>query len=417
MKYIGLLDCNNFFVSCERLFRPDLWAKPTVVLSSNDGCVVARSLEVKDMGIPMGVPYFQIKKELQAADTAVFSSNFQLYRDISRRVMDVLKQEVGKVEQYSVDESFFEVLGTRKEVEAQLIAVKAAVESKVGMPVSVGAAKTKTIAKYASEYQKRGTGYCLLTGESWQALVEELPIGKIWGVGGKTQIKLREQGVNTVADFLAIDPARLKNIYGIGGLRLQSELNELPVHKLGGRKELQKSIMSTRSFSATTTDLATLRDSLTYHIEHAATELRGLEAVTQSMRVLIGTNRHSEWLLRGDSREVLLTTPTNDTRVLLKEAHKALEQMFEPEVPYKKAGIVLSMLSDERSVTGSLFDSESELDSGPKIMKLMDKLNTRFGKETITVGRTAGHKSWNVNNQFSSPQYTTRWSDIACIKA
>ena len=416
MIYIGLLDCNNFFVSCERLFRPDLQNRPTVVLSSNDGCVVARSQEVKDLGIPMGVPHFKVRQDFGKANVAIFSSNFQLYRDVSRRVMEVLKQEVGAVEQYSIDEAFFKIDTRAEDVESTLKEIKATIERKVGMPVSIGVAKTKTIAKCASKKEKRGSGICFLADDVWKAYTKEVAIDEIWGIGGKTAAKCHSHNIKTVADFLSVDRSQIENLFGVAGVRLLSELNEISVSKLEVTTDLQHSIMSTRSFSKTTTKIAVLEDSVAYHISHAVEELRSEGALAQSLRVLIKPSRHSDWSLRGGTLEVILPEPTDDTRVFLKEARHLVEQLFEKDVPYKKAGIILSLITDKSSRSESLFAEVGANSRADKLMETLDGLNTRFGKNTVTLGRLNKGKEWQTSSKFVSPQYTTAWSDIASVK-
>lgn len=417
-QWIGLMDCNNFFVSCERIFRPDLRTVPTAVLSSNDGCVVARSKEIKDMGVPMGVPYFQIKKELEKSGAAVFSSNFTLYRDISRRVMEVLREEVGYVEQYSVDESFFGISGEPEEVPEVLLRVKDAVQTCIGVPVSVGAAKTKTIAKYASEVGKKNTGTAIIHGKRWQEEQKQVSVETIWGIGRKTSQKLHELGIHNVADFLSCDTARIDRLFGIAGLRLKDELDERLVYQLGSRDsaEVQKSIMSSRSFAKTTTKLSVVEDALAYHVAHVAEELRTLHVRAGWLSVMLGTSRHGDWLLRGGSAETLLLEPTNDTRKLLGEALKLAHTFYEQGVPYKKAGVVVGQFMEGSIEQGNLF-AEPQKDTSKELMEAMDLLNKRFGKETVMIGRHSHGGEWQTNRQFISPNYTTKWSEIAEIKA
>ena len=413
MKYIGLLDCNNFFVSCERLFRPDLLGKPVVVLSSNDGCVVARSKEVKELGIPMGVPHFKVKDEFKAADVVVFSSNFPLYRDISARVMQALRDEVSDVAQYSVDEAFFTFEAEAEaEVYAFLRQVKRSVEAKVGMPVTVGAAKTKTIAKCASELGKKADGVCFLEGDSWKNAALTFPLEDVWGIGGKTAEKMRAIGLITVADLLAADPALVTNRFGVHGARLAAELSEQPA---GGRShdDLQHSIMSTRSFRDSTTDLSILEDAVAYHVAHAAEELRELKAVAGEIRVLIRTSRHGDWFLRGGSKECILDAPTSDTRVLLREALTLTRNLYEPGVPYKKAGVVLGRISSSEHQSLSLF-SQSEQGA---VLATVDSLNQKFGKDTLTIGRVGHGERWQASRSHISPHYTTKWNEIATVVA
>lgn len=414
MKYVGLLDCNNFFVSCERLFRPDLLKKPVVVLSSNDGCVVARSKEVKELGIPMGVPYFKVKQELKAAEVVIFSSNFPLYRDISERVMHALETEIGNVEQYSIDEAFFTfICESNSKAHATIERVKRTVEKQAGVPVSVGAARTKTIAKYAAERGKKGSGTSVLAGEDWFQESKDASIGDIWGIGGQTAKKMKEIGLHSVHDFLHTDRARVESIFGIVGVRLQDELNELPAHT--HQPSLQKSIMSTRSFKDNTKEMTVLADAIAYHVGHAAEELREINAHAQGLRVLIQPSRHGDWVLRGGTAEVMLVEPTSDTRVLLREAVKLLHSLFEAEVPYKKAGVVLTHITPAETASQSLF-SHGAKDTSPLYVAI-DELNNRYGSGTLTIGRIERDTKWKPSRAHVSPCYTTSWDELATVVA
>lgn len=415
MHYLGLLDCNNFFVSCERLFRPELKNKPTIVLSSNDGCVVARSEEVKQLNIPMGVPFFKVKDVLEKADVQIFSGNITLYRDISARVMKTLKEYVGEIEQYSVDESFFRIDAT-EDVEEFLIQIKKKIEQSIGVPVSLGAGKSKTIAKFASEYKKREEGICWFDQERWSALTPEIAIDKIWGIGGKTAVKLREQRVMTVEDFLQVDPARVQKIFGINGKKIQSELNGVSVLRLHERVADQKSIMSTRSFSKTISNLTQLELALAYHVNHVAKELRHQGKEALCVKLSLQTSRYSDWMLQGASGETFMSEPTNDTRVLLKEVTKLLREVYKQSVPYKKIGIIVSSLTSQQAHTKSLFTEIADKNSTPNLMKAIDLVNNKLGKEMITIGRTKKTR-YQTNSSHQSPQYTTKWTDIPLVVA
>ena len=415
MSYIGLLDCNNFFVSCERLFRPDLARRPVLVLSSNDGCVVARSQEVKNLGVPMGIPHFKVKDILEENKVVVFSSNFQLYRDISRRVMEVLENTVGPIEQYSVDEAFFRIEVNEREVEPLLRDAKAAIEKSVGVPVSLGAAKTMTIAKYASEKEKVGSRICFLTGKAWQGETSNIPVSKIWGIGGATSRKMNEVGIKTVSDLLQVDRERVDRLFGIHGLRLQTELAEVPARSLGRDKELQKSIMSTRSFAKASTELSVLENAVAYHTSHVAKDLREMGAKAKIIRVLLRPSRHSDWSLRGGTQEAVLVAPTNNTQLLLHEALELARKIYEPGVPYKKAGVIVSDITESVFSQPDLFIAEV-VKNDDKLDSVIDAVNDRFGKDSLTIGRLKNAGGWQVSRKHSSPQYTTKWSDIAIAK-
>ena len=415
-SYIGLLDCNNFFVSCERLFRPDLKGWPTIVLSSNDGVVVARSQEVKDLGVPMGVPVFKVKDILEKNKVAAFSGNHELYRDISSRVMDTLREELDDVYQYSVDEAFFRLEGTEAGARALLSRLKALIERKVGVPVSLGAARTMTIAKYASEKEKRGTGVCLLVGKEWQAETKTLPLSEIWGVGYQTAKKMRENGLHTVNDLLSADNSRIEKLFGVHGVRLRSELSEVPAHSPTEKDGLQKSLMSTRSFSKAVTSLAEIEEALSYHANSVGEEIRDVGGVARSIRVILGTSRHGDWLLRGVVREVTLSKGTSDTRVILKAAIALAREAYDPEVPYKKAGIVLSDITSSSSLQLELFATNDGKEDDGKLMKVLDQLNSKHKESLIAVGKMKHGEGHLVSRRFRSPRYTTRWSEIIKVK-
>ncbi|MBP6881028.1 MAG: Y-family DNA polymerase [Candidatus Pacebacteria bacterium] len=412
-QLIGLLDCNNFFVSCERLFRPDLIGKPVLVLSSNDGCVVARSQEVKDIGVLMGVPYFQIKDIVKKHGITVFSSHFALYRDISRRVFSVMRQELEIVEQYSIDEAFFAVKGDSYELAKR---VKSAVERSVGIPVSVGIAATKTQVKYANSLAKRGGGVHVLDDDTWKSSVSDIPLSSIWGVGGKLSAKYRQHQLHTVADLLRLDRQRVATLFGVGGVRLQAELSGESVFPLLQKHEPQQSIMSSRSFRESTTQLPILEDAVAYHVRHAAADLRSQGQETTRLLVSIRPSRHGDFMFRGGSKEAVLLAPTNDSMALLKVAHDLLRELFEPDVPYKKAGVMLTGLCLTGGGQQSLFTPKKEA-SNEQLMSVIDGVNRREGREVIQIGSRLQSSHWQAKAEVCSPSYTTQWSEVAVVKA
>lgn len=386
-----------------------------MVLGSNDGVVVSRSEEAKKIGVPMGVPLFKVKDIFKEHKVALFSSNFELYRDISNRVMAVLREELdNKVYPYSIDEAFF-TIGVRdiKDAEQKVKKLKQSIERKVGIPVSIGLGKTMTIAKYASEREKRKSGVCVLYGKAWQELVPTVALGDIWGVGGKTVIKLREHSLLTVADLLAAPRSYLEKNFGVHGLRLLAELAERPAHSFSGESEMQKSIMSTRAFSKTTTNLSQIEASVTYHIERAAEELRQIGGKAKSLRVMLLTSRHSDWMLKGGSAEAILLTPTSDTRILLRYALKLANDLYKKSVPYKKAGVVLGRISKSEVAQISLWSDEKETDN-PKLMSVIDNLNGKWGSAVVTFGRVKGGGRLD-HSSYASPRYTTDWDELLKI--
>ncbi len=413
MKRIGLMDCNNFFVSCERLFRPDLAKTPVAVLSSNDGCIVARSQEVKDLGIPMGMPYFQVKEMCEKEGIVLFSSNFTLYRDISSRVMSALKEEFDVVEVYSVDEAFFEVDESLTEEEIAIIRLK--IIQKTGIPVSIGIAGTKTLAKYASTEAKKGNGVCILDTKQWKETTKSLPCGTIWGIGRKTTQSLSNHGITTVSELLSLDHAFVAKEYGVVGERLILELSGTAVYGVENVAEYYpETHTSTRSFGKSTTDFGVLESAVSSHVAHVARKLRECEQVATRLTVVARGSRFGDFSHRKSATTLDMPYPTNDTLVLTKQASIILKNMYNAEIPYKKAGVAVSGLLPRKYLSGSLFE-HTQQDSG--LNEVIDTLSKRFGKHAVRTGVSMRSNAWADKKQKISKQYTTKWSEIPFVKA
>lgn len=415
-SWVALLDCNNFFVSCERLFRPDLKGRPVAVLSSNDGCVVARSQEIKDMGVPMGVPLFQIRDIIKDKSVTTFSSHFALYRDVSRRVFEILRREVEVIEQYSIDEAFFNIHGSQKEAELFAKRIKDIIEREVGMPVSIGVAKSKTIAKYASTIAKKTRGVYALDQKEWITRCADVELYEIWGVGSKSSQTFREKGLITCADFLAVPRQTVQMLFGVHGIRLYMELLGEQAVSITRTLESQKSILHTRSFKETSSDIEVLKDAVNYHIREAALDLRSMNFLARTCTVYLGTSRHSDYVLRGGSKTVILQTYTDDTFVFIAEAMKAIEALYEPGVPYKKAGILLADFVPKSGAQMSFFEEAKDLKT-KQLVPLLDEVNRRIGKGGIVLGARLKTDRWQSSQVKRSPAYTTNWKDIARVKA
>ncbi len=411
---IGLMDCNNFFVSCERLFRPDLLKKPVAVLSSNDGCIVARSQEIKDLGVPMGIPYFQVKDVLVKNNAVLFSSNFTLYRDISTRVMQTLTSEVGICEIYSIDEAFFEV--SDNVTEEEILQLRATIMKHVGLPVSIGVAPTKTLAKLASSMAKKGNGASILNTDI-QERIGSSPCSSVWGLGRQTTTKLRELGVKTIGDFLSLDRAVIRKHFGVGGDRIYSELQGVSVYDIGHNSEdIQQSIMSTRSFEKTTKNIEDLESAVAYHVSEVAGKLREKKLLASHLTVIIQASRHGDFMLRKGVSQAVLNLPTSSTQELLKEALAQVHKLYDDEVPYKKAGIVVGGLMPEVYVTDTLFSDTSSKQDTSVLDVVTDSLNEKFGRGTIRSGIILKNGA-RGSAKLRSKEYTTSWKDIPTVRA
>lgn len=412
---IGLMDCNNFFVSCERLFRPDLRKKPVAVLSSNDGCIVARSQEVKDLGIPMGIPHFQVKNECIKHNITLFSSNFTLYRDISNRVMSALKAEFDMCEIYSIDEAFFDV--PKHMSENDIIQIRARIMAKTGIPVSIGVAETKTIAKTASVFAKKSTGVCMWDKNDWKEFVGEVSCGSVWGIGRQTTKKLTELGILTVGDIISYDRAFFQQNFGVVGERLWFELSGTPVYFVGDDSVVteNQSISSTRSFSKELQNKMTLLSALSHHVTHVGEKLRSHHWVASKLTIIAAPSRFGDFAGRTVSASSTLEFPTSNTSELIKEAVQLLDSLYDKNVPYKKVGVTVSGIAPEATSTQTLFGT-SEIERH-NLSKITDSINERFGSGTVRSGFMMGNEKWSEKKLRKSPEYTTRWNQIQMVKA
>ncbi len=423
---IGLMDCNNFFVSCERLFRPDLKKCPVAVLSSNDGCIVARSQEVKDLGIPMGAPLFQVRKECKKHGVVFFSSNFNLYRDISARVMNALREECGHIDVYSIDEAFFDV--DKEMSEEKIIEIRRRIIQKTGIPVSIGIAKTKTLAKVANGIAKKKNerltmslikeGVCWMSDELWNSEVQRMSCGSVWGIGRQTSAFLTKVGINTVGDLLAQDATFIKSNLGVMGERLIFELSGTSVQALGSHGGgMQESYTSSRSFGKVVTDKLTLMSALGHHVAHLAEKLREHEVLASTISIIVRGSRFGDFSHREGSIQTVLEAPTDDTFILTKEASRLLDKIYDPEIPYKKAGVIVGTVIPKQFSQTSLFGEEKQVTRTRILSALSDSLNKQFGRDTLRQGVILGKSKWQERVELKSPQYTTQWKEIANVKA
>lgn len=400
--FIGLVDCNNFFVSCERLFRPDLATKPVIVLSSNDGCVISRSKEVKELGIPMGIPYFEIRAMAEKQKIALFSSNFTLYRDISARVMEALRSVVDEIEPYSIDESFFAVPEASAEEMARR--VRERIGSWVGVPVSIGVAETKTLAKLMSIRAKAGDGVAVLSKD--KSSIVATALGEVWGVGPSARKSLENDGMYTIGDVLARRPSDIRAILGVHGERLHLELNGIPTDM--SRDTVQKSMMSTRSFGARVRTPKALETALAYHLSRIAEKLRETKSVASGVSLYLryeDENRARRHL----NRFIPFPEPLSDTRQMATWVMKEMRHIYNATHQYTKAGIVAHGIMGAESVTTSLFGTTAK---GEKVMRALDSVNARHGNDTLHIGTLSKDHSWESKRTRLSPSYTTSWTSL-----
>jgi DNA polymerase V len=420
---IGLLDANNFFVSCERVFRPDLLNKPVVVLSNNDGNVVARSNEVKAMGVPMGAPYFKIKKLLEAHNTTVFSSNFALYGDISSRMMVLVESLVPKVEIYSIDEVFIDFAGI-KDVLALAHHLRAYIWQALGVPTSLGIAKTKTLAKVANHLAKRRGEYRSVCQLADPAKVEEalreLPIKEIWGIGYRLAERLKAEGIETALQLKNVDPRWMRRHFTVVGERLVQELNGLSCLTLEDVQAPKKSIQVSRSFGKPITAFDDLRSMVATYASRLAQKLREGGLKTKSLLVEIRTNRfRPDQPQYSNSAVIDLPCAVEDEVSLIKAATKGLESIFRQGFAYHKAGVMgLDLVLRDQNVQLDFFASlPTEDPRNVNLLGAIDHINDRFGRGTVYAAACGKRLSWRDHKKKISPPYTTSWMNLPRVLA
>jgi DNA polymerase V len=420
---LALVDCNNFYVSCERVFRPDLIGKPVAVLSNNDGCIVARSQEVKDFGVKMGVPLFQIQQLVNQHQIQLFSSNYALYADMSARVMSTLEEFAPSLEIYSIDEAFLDLTGVcHRDSIAYAHRIRKAVFRTTGIPVCVGMGPTKTLAKLANFAAKKWkmTGGVLDLSDPVrrEKLMRIVSVGEVWGIGSRTTTKLNQIGINTVWD-LAIQPSkRIQTQFNIVVARTVLELNGSPCLELEEIAPDKQQIVCSRSFSRRLTEYKELSTALAEYCSRAAEKLRRQRSVAGCITVFIRTNPFNQNEPQYQrSASAKLDTTTQDTRVIIATANRLLTEIYKMGYRYHKCGVQLSDIKPESS-SGQLelFDFiDNGLHENRPLMTVVDQINRRFPK-SISVAATGVDKSWKSKAERVSQRYTTDWRELVKVR-
>lgn len=415
----ALIDCNNFYASCERLFRPDLRDKPIVVLSNNDGCVIARSNESKALGIAMGEPLFKIKALIKQHHIHVFSSNYTLYGDLSHRVMTTIESAWPHLEIYSIDEAFLDISTLpMQHRESFCNELQKRILKETGIPVSIGIGQTKTLAKLANYLCKKVFKIPVfdVTVER-DALLKKVPVGDVWGIGRQWSKKLNNRGIQTAFDLASTNVHMLKKQFNVILMRTAMELQGIPCGGLEEAKSKQ-SIMSSKSFGDMQTELSSISQSVSSHCARAVEKLRQQQLVAQRMYVFVHTNRFREDLAQHfKSIEVNFINPTDDLRIITKFAKICLRRVFKAGYHYKKAGICLEDLIPKNFRQIDMFHqpSDESLEKTEKLMDVFDKINHKYGRSTIRLAAEGYSKPWAMRAQMKSPAYTTRWSDLPTV--
>lgn len=417
----ALVDCNNFYASCERVFRPDLNGKPIVVLSNNDGCIIARSNEAKALGIPMGAPYFEHESVFKKHNIHVFSPNFALYADMSHRVMTILSEYSPDIEIYSIDEAFlkfdgFELFNLKTYGET----IQKRVGKCTGIPVCIGIAPTKALAKIANKIAKKFQAqtksvHCIDSEEKRIKALKWTKIEDVWGIGRKHAKRLQDLGVTTAWDFTQLEDSWVKKYLSIVGLRLKRDLEGIPTLELE-MVQAKKNIATTRSFEKNYTEFEQIKERVTTFAVSCAEKLRRQNSCCNAIMVFIHTNGHRKELEQYSKNIVVkLPYPTNSNMELAKFATQALAKIFKPGYMYKKAGVIVMDFSPETQKQLTLFEPANAKHT--PLMKAVDTLNDKYGQQKIKLGSQDLQRVWKMKREKLSPRYTTNLQDIITVHA
>ena len=434
----ALVDGNNFYVSCERVFRPSLNGRPVIVLSNNDGCAIARSNEAKDLGIRMGAPWFQIRHLEQQAGLVALSANFTLYGDMSDRMMSLAAGLGPTQEIYSIDESFIGLQGVRGDLVARGHKVRDRILQWIGIPTCIGIARTKTLAKLANHIAKTAErkpgsypaelaqvcNLAALPAQDLDDILQATDVGEVWGVGRRISKQLKEHGIQTVLDLVRMDPATIRRGWNVTLEKTVRELQGQPCVDLDDAPEPKQQIACTRSFGQPVTELAPLIEAVSEFASRAGEKLRRQNSLARELLVFIHTSPHRPGLQCSRSVVVPLRRPTDDTLALAKAAADGMRRMYQPGYNFIKAGVMLLELQPAGVVQHELAlaptEGEEPSRDRSRLMAAVDAINWRFGKGTVhsgATGQTDPQRTWGMKQERRTPQYTTRLEDVPVARA
>ena len=417
---IALVDCNSFYVSCERLFNPSIIKKPVIVLSSNDGCVISRSTEAKALDIKMGEPYFKVEKIVKKNNVKVFSSNYSLYGDISRRVMKILKQFSPQIEIYSIDEAFLNLSSIKDE---DLLEhgnkIRKTVLKWTGIPTSIGIATTKTLSKAANHVAKKEKSGVvnLINSKQTDEILSAIKINDVWGVGRQLTKFYIKHGINTAYQLKNIHNNWLKKNTNVLGSRTAMELKGIPCISLEVYQEKRKNCCVSRSFGRKVTNLEELSEAITAHCLNAAEKIRSDNQTTKRITVFIRTSpfqKHKNYY--ANSKDIDLPIRTNDSIELVKQALTALKYIYREGYKYQKVGIILSELSGVDTYKKNLFSSINNEEKRKRLMKAIDYTNIKYGRQALSIAQARLKKRWNIKRQHSSKIDTACFDFLPTVK-
>jgi DNA polymerase V len=423
-RAIALVDCNNFYVSCERVFQPKLESKPVVVLSNNDGCVVSRSQEVKDLGMKMAVPWYQMKDMAKRHGIVAFSSNYSLYADLSNRVMSLLSGFSPEQEVYSIDESFLDLTGIQTDHTEYGQRMRHTVRQCLGIPVCVGIAPSKTLAKLANHVAKKNPRFASvcdfnrMSTDELDTLLASLEVGEVWGVGRRSVSGLQEMGIRSVLDLKRTPAKRLRDRYSVVFERIVQELNGIACLELDDVVPDKQQIICSRSFGMLTSSLADLEQATIAYTTRAAEKLRQQHSMAGGIQIYIRTNPHKERDAQYQQSILMpLAEPTDDTRLFCHAALHGLRQIYRSGYAYQKVGIMLSHIIPAANRPNTLFDDNTARQKSQALMSTLDRINRKMGNGTLKLLGEGGDTRWAMRRENISKRCTTEWDELTVCPA
>ena len=420
-QVFALIDCNSFYASCERVFRPDLAKTPIVVLSNNDGCVIARSYDAKPF-VKMGAPYFQIRDDLRRHGIQVFSSNYALYGDMSERVMTIIESMVPAVEVYSIDEAFADLSGIPGDLTGFGRTIRSAVYKRTGIPVGVGIAPTKTLAKLANHTAKRLQAHtggvvdiCDPSKRDW--VLRNTDVGEVWGVGRRMKAHLESMQIRSAMDLAKADPWTLRRKFSVVIEKTARELGGTSCLELSETEPPKQEICSSRMFGNRLTTIEPIKEAVATYVHRAAEKLRAQSSLCKKIRVSIRTGMFNpEEAKYANGALIELPYPTNDVRLLSKVASEAIDRLFRPGFKYSKAEVLLMDLRQPGEFTEDLF-AQSQPQTAEKVMGVLDQINQRWGHGTLRAGSVPADPAWGMRREMMSSSFTTKLDQLWVVKS
>ena len=423
-RAIALVDCNNFYVSCERVFQPKLEGKPVVVLSNNDGCVVSRSQEVKDLGLKMAMPWYQMKGFAKQHGIIAFSSNYSLYADLSNRVMSLLSRFSPNQEVYSIDESFLDLGGIASDHTSYGQDIRQTIRQCVGIPVCVGIAPSKTLAKLANHVSKKNPRFgsvCDFNSMSTtelDTLLASIAVGEVWGIGRRSTGGLQEMGIHSVLDLKRTPAKQLRARYSVVFERIVEELNGNACLKLDDVAPAKQQIICSRSFGILTSSLADLEQAAIAYTTRATEKLRQQHSMASGIQIYVRTNPHKERDPQYQQSILMpLVEPTDDTRQFCHAALHGLRQIYRSGYAYQKVGIMLTQIIPAAERLNTLFDDTASRQKSHALMSTLDRINRKMGNGTVKLLGEGINTSWAMRRENASKRYTTEWDELMVCRS